>query len=57
MKKGIEENMMGYVERYGDLAVEEVKVKKMSEDIRPTFHALHCYLDMGIKMMDMNQVT
>lgn len=48
---------MGYVERYGDLAVEEVKVRKMSEDIRPTFHALHCYLDMGIKMMDMNQVT
>lgn len=28
----------------------------MNENLRPTFNALHAYLEIGIKMLDMNQV-
>lgn len=34
----------------------EVKINKLNEELRPTFTALHNYLDIGIKMMDMKQV-
>lgn len=36
-----------------DLALEDVY---RDERGRPTFKALHCYLDIGIKMLDMKQV-
>ena len=32
------------------------KAEHLNENLRPTFTALHCYLDIGIRMMDMNQV-
>ena len=34
----------------------QIKADPSSEAIRPTFKAMHCFLDVGIKMMDMKQV-
>jgi hypothetical protein len=38
------------------VAEHELKINRLNEELRPTFNALHAYLDIGIKMMDMNKV-
>ena len=45
------------MEKY-DPSVKDLQLKfdPSSETIRPTFKAMHCYLDIGIKMLDMKQV-
>ena len=33
-----------------------LQTESPNENLRPTFNAIHCYLEIGIKLMDMNQV-
>ena len=57
MQHKIRDNQAKLLEKY-DPNVKELQLRldPSQETIRPTFKALHCYLDIGIKMLDMKQV-
>lgn len=56
MENKIKENKEVIIQKYDNHADLELKINQLDENIRPTFNALHAYLDIGIKMMDMKQV-
>jgi hypothetical protein len=53
MKLKIEEKKQKEIEKHG---VYKTNLEELREDLRPTFNMLELYIQMGIRLMDMNMI-